>query len=124
MAYLGGLTAIMANLPGVNRITGFVAFLGWRFTYWFLQLSMRNRFMLSTDWLRTLVKSSDDPSFLEGLFSSWINLYFDKNKSFVEGILQTFNEAPLSLDETSHVLDLGPNRHNMVDIIDYKSIQD
>ena len=52
MAYLGGLTAIMANLPGVSRITGFVAFLGWRFTYWFLQLSMRNRFMLVTDWLR------------------------------------------------------------------------
>jgi NADH dehydrogenase FAD-containing subunit len=54
MAYLGGLTAIMANLPGGSRITGFVAFLGWRFTYWFLQLSMRNRFMLVTDWLRFL----------------------------------------------------------------------
>ena len=52
MAYLGGFTAVMAKLPGVNRVTGFVAFLGWRFTYWFLQLSMRNRFMLSTDWLR------------------------------------------------------------------------
>eukprot|EP00913_Durusdinium_trenchii_P003664 g3391.t1 len=59
MAYLGGLTAIMANLPGVNRITGFVAFLGWRFTYWFLQLSMRNRFMLSTDWLRTFIFGRD-----------------------------------------------------------------
>ncbi|CAJ1380687.1 unnamed protein product [Effrenium voratum] len=52
MAYLGGFNAVMANLPGVNRITGFIAFLGWRFTYWFLQLSMRNRFMLSTDWFR------------------------------------------------------------------------
>ncbi|CAE7906545.1 unnamed protein product [Symbiodinium microadriaticum] len=34
MAYLGGFTAVMAKLPGVNRVTGFVAFLGWRFTYW------------------------------------------------------------------------------------------
>lgn len=59
MAYLGGLTAIMANLPGVSRITGFVAFLGWRFTYWFLQLSMRNRFMLVTDWLRTFIFGRD-----------------------------------------------------------------
>ena len=52
MAYLGGFTAVMAKLPGVSRVSGFVAFLGWRFTYWFLQLSMRNRYMLSTDWLR------------------------------------------------------------------------
>ncbi|CAE7232922.1 unnamed protein product [Symbiodinium sp. CCMP2592] len=59
MAYLGGFTAVMAKLPGVNRVTGFVAFLGWRFTYWFLQLSMRNRFMLSTDWLRTLIFGRD-----------------------------------------------------------------
>lgn len=59
MAYLGGWKAVMAQLPGVNKMTGFVAFLGWRFTYWFLQLSMRNRFMLSTDWLRTLVFGRD-----------------------------------------------------------------
>ncbi|CAE7458432.1 unnamed protein product [Symbiodinium sp. CCMP2456] len=36
MAYLGGFTAVMAQLPGVSRVTGFVAFLGWRFTYWFV----------------------------------------------------------------------------------------
>eukprot|EP00440_Ansanella_granifera_P044966 gb/GFBE01048731.1/.p1 GENE.gb/GFBE01048731.1/~~gb/GFBE01048731.1/.p1 ORF type:complete len:486 (+),score=130.53 gb/GFBE01048731.1/:1-1458(+) len=59
MAYLGGFNAVMAKLPGLSRLTGFVAFLGWRFTYWFLQLSMRNRFMLSTDWLRTLIFGRD-----------------------------------------------------------------
>lgn len=59
MAYLGGQNAVMSKLPGLNKMTGFVAFLGWRFTYWFLQLSMRNRFMLSTDWLRTLVFGRD-----------------------------------------------------------------
>jgi len=59
MAYLGGANAVMAQLPGLNKMTGFVAFIGWRFTYWFLQLSMRNRFMLSTDWLRTLVFGRD-----------------------------------------------------------------
>jgi NADH:ubiquinone reductase (non-electrogenic) len=59
MAYLGGFSAIMAQLPGFRTLTGFVAFLGWRFTYWFLQLSVRNRFMLMTDWLRTLVFGRD-----------------------------------------------------------------
>jgi len=49
MAYLGGFSAVMSKLPGLNKMTGFVAFLGWRFTYWFLQLSLRNRFMLFTD---------------------------------------------------------------------------
>mmetsp|Transcript_77114 Transcript_77114/g.160532 ORF Transcript_77114/g.160532 Transcript_77114/m.160532 type:complete len:482 (+) Transcript_77114:95-1540(+) len=59
MAYLGGFSAVMAKLPGLNRLTGFVAFLGWRFTYWFLQLSMRNRFMIATDWIRTLLFGRD-----------------------------------------------------------------
>lgn len=59
MAYIGGMSAIMAKLPGLNSITGFVAFLGWRFTYWFLQLSARNRFMLATDWFRTLIFGRD-----------------------------------------------------------------
>lgn len=59
MAYLGGFSAVMNKLPGLNHLTGFVAFLGWRFTYWFLQLSLRNRYMLSTDWLRTLVFGRD-----------------------------------------------------------------
>jgi len=61
LAYLGGYNALMSKLPTpiVDKMTGFVAFLGWRFTYWFLQLSMRNRFMLSTDWLRTLLFGRD-----------------------------------------------------------------
>jgi len=59
MAYLGGASAVMAQLPGLGRLTGYVAFLGWRFTYWFLQLSVRNRFMLGTDWLRTLIFGRD-----------------------------------------------------------------
>lgn len=59
MAYLGSFNAVMGKLPGLNRITGFIAFLGWRFTYWFLQLSMRNRFMLTTDWFRTLIFGRD-----------------------------------------------------------------
>jgi NADH:ubiquinone reductase (non-electrogenic) len=59
MAYLGGMSAVMSKLPGLSSITGFVAFLGWRFTYWFLQLSVRNRYMLSTDWLRTLIFGRD-----------------------------------------------------------------
>lgn len=59
MAYLGTMSAVMSKLPGLNKMTGFVAFLGWRFTYWFLQLSMRNRYMLSTDWLRTLIFGRD-----------------------------------------------------------------
>mmetsp|Transcript_109028 Transcript_109028/g.326101 ORF Transcript_109028/g.326101 Transcript_109028/m.326101 type:complete len:460 (-) Transcript_109028:33-1412(-) len=59
MAYLGSNNAIMSKLPGLRRLTGFFAFVGWRFTYWFLQLSIRNRFMLSTDWLRTIVFGRD-----------------------------------------------------------------
>lgn len=59
MAYLGGFNAIMSKVPGLNRMRGFTAFLGWRFTYWFLQLSIRNRYMLSTDWLRTLLFGRD-----------------------------------------------------------------
>lgn len=59
MAYLGSYSAIMSKLPGFQRITGFLAFVGWRFTYWFLQLSMRNRYMLSTDWLRTILFGRD-----------------------------------------------------------------
>jgi len=59
MAYLGGFSAVMSHLPGIKSVTGFVAFLGWRFTYWFLQLSARNRFMLATDWFRTLAFGRD-----------------------------------------------------------------
>lgn len=59
MAYLGGTEAVMSKLPGLHKLTGFVAFLGWRFTYWFLQLSFRNRYMLATDWARTLVFGRD-----------------------------------------------------------------
>mmetsp|Transcript_12521 Transcript_12521/g.22103 ORF Transcript_12521/g.22103 Transcript_12521/m.22103 type:complete len:459 (-) Transcript_12521:89-1465(-) len=59
MAYVGGFNAVMAQVPGLSKLTGFFAFLGWRFTYWFLQLSMRNRFMLSTDWMRTLIFGRD-----------------------------------------------------------------
>eukprot|EP00415_Alexandrium_ostenfeldii_P000777 UN0777 len=59
MAYLGSHNAIISKLPGLSRLTGFVAFMGWRFTYWFLQLSFRNRYMLSTDWLRTIVFGRD-----------------------------------------------------------------
>jgi len=59
LAYLGGFTAVMGSVPGVSRVTGFAAFLAWRFTYWFLQLSARNRYMLSTDWLRTLIFGRD-----------------------------------------------------------------
>lgn len=92
MAYLGGLTAIMANLPGVSRITGFVAFLGWRFTYWFLQLSMRNRFMLGTDWLRAPIQKMC--------------------------LRNVETEAPSSSDEISLALDLDPNRHKFSTSID------
>lgn len=65
MAYIGGFNAIMSELPVpiLNKMTGFVAFLGWRFTYWFLQLSFRNRYMLSTDWLRTLMFGRDSTRF-------------------------------------------------------------
>mmetsp|Transcript_37032 Transcript_37032/g.111786 ORF Transcript_37032/g.111786 Transcript_37032/m.111786 type:complete len:460 (-) Transcript_37032:310-1689(-) len=59
MAYIGSQNAIMSKLPGLNRITGFTAFLGWRFTYWFLQLSLRNRYMLMTDWIQTLLFGRD-----------------------------------------------------------------
>merc|ERR1712110_1088075 len=59
MASLGGMRAVMADLPVISRMTGFVAFLGWRFTYWFLQLSLRNRFMLVTDWLRSFMFGRD-----------------------------------------------------------------
>jgi len=59
MAYLGGNNAVMAQLPGVSNLTGFIAFMGWRWVYWGLQLSIRNRYMLSTDWLRTLVFGRD-----------------------------------------------------------------
>jgi len=59
MAYVGSQNAIMSNLPGMNRITGYTTFFGWRFTYWFLQLSLRNRYMLLTDWVRTLLFGRD-----------------------------------------------------------------
>jgi len=59
MAYLGGFNAVMSRLPGLNSITGFLAFIGWRSVYWSLQLSLRNRFMLSTDWLRTMIFGRD-----------------------------------------------------------------
>lgn len=59
MAYLGGNNAVMSKLPGVSHVTGFIAFMGWRWVYWGLQLSIRNRYMLSTDWLRTLVFGRD-----------------------------------------------------------------
>mmetsp|Transcript_9671 Transcript_9671/g.21578 ORF Transcript_9671/g.21578 Transcript_9671/m.21578 type:complete len:480 (-) Transcript_9671:79-1518(-) len=61
MAYLGGYNALLAKLPGLSNlsISGFLAFLGWRSVYWTLQLSLRNRFMLATDWLRTLLFGRD-----------------------------------------------------------------
>lgn len=59
MAYVGGFNAIVSKLPGVPSFAGFLAFLGWRSVYWSLQLSLRNRFMLSTDWLRTLLFGRD-----------------------------------------------------------------
>mmetsp|Transcript_56078 Transcript_56078/g.133572 ORF Transcript_56078/g.133572 Transcript_56078/m.133572 type:complete len:451 (+) Transcript_56078:91-1443(+) len=59
MAYLGGNNAVMSKLPGVANVTGFIAFMGWRWVYWGLQFSLRNRYMLSTDWLRTLVFGRD-----------------------------------------------------------------
>lgn len=59
MAYVGGFNAIMSKIPGVPNITGFLAFLGWRSVYWSLQLSIRNRFMIATDWVRTIVFGRD-----------------------------------------------------------------
>jgi len=59
MAYLGGQTAIMSSLPVVRRITGFFAYVGWRSVYWSMQMSLRNMYMLSTDWTRTLIFGRD-----------------------------------------------------------------
>lgn len=59
MAYLGGFKGMMTGLPGLSSLTGFFAFIGWRSVYWSLQLSLRNRYMLSTDWLRTLIFGRD-----------------------------------------------------------------
>lgn len=59
MANLGGYTGLMTGIPGMANLSGFLAFLGWRSVYWSLQLSFRNRFMLSTDWLRTLIFGRD-----------------------------------------------------------------
>jgi NADH:ubiquinone reductase (non-electrogenic) len=59
MAYLGGFNALMSKLPGLPSISGFLAFLGWRSVYWSMQLSFRNQYMLSTDWLRTMLFGRD-----------------------------------------------------------------
>jgi len=59
MAYIGGFNAVMSKIPGVPNITGLLAFLGWRSVYWSLQLSMRNRVMIATDWMRTIVFGRD-----------------------------------------------------------------
>jgi len=59
MAYLGGHNALMSHLPGIDKLTGFLAFLSWRSCYWGLQLSMRNRYMLATDWIRTILFGRD-----------------------------------------------------------------
>jgi len=59
MCYLGSTNALMASLPGVDKMTGFLAFLGWRSVYWGLQMSLRNRYMLATDWTQTLLFGRD-----------------------------------------------------------------
>lgn len=58
MANLGGLGAVI-KAPVINRLTGFLAWVSWRSAYWSMQLSIRNRFMLATDWLGTSVFGRD-----------------------------------------------------------------
>merc|ERR1711879_576212 len=59
LAYVGSSRALMGQVPGIKKLTGFLAFLGWRSVYWGLQMSIRNRFMITTDWLRTFVFGRD-----------------------------------------------------------------
>jgi len=60
MTNLGGRTA-MIKLPfsSINKITGFPAYLGWRAGYWTMQLSMRNRYFLTVDWIKTAIFGRD-----------------------------------------------------------------
>lgn len=58
MASIGGFNSVL-KLPTSQRLTGIIAFLGWRGAYWSMQLSMRNRFLLFCDWMSTLIFGRD-----------------------------------------------------------------
>eukprot|EP00811_Abedinium_folium_P032813 NODE_5828_length_1730_cov_17.812227.p3 GENE.NODE_5828_length_1730_cov_17.812227~~NODE_5828_length_1730_cov_17.812227.p3 ORF type:complete len:173 (-),score=70.31 NODE_5828_length_1730_cov_17.812227:664-1182(-) len=59
LAYVGGAHALAGKVPIIGKFTGRLGFFAWRSTYWFMQLSMRNRFMLATDWVRTMIFGRD-----------------------------------------------------------------
>ena len=73
MAYIGGDRAVMdmheegwwrvarkiIPNPVMERLGGFIAFLGWRSVYWGMQLSMRNRYLLLTDWMKSALFGRD-----------------------------------------------------------------
>jgi len=58
MAYVGGNKAIMDSPIGA-KFYGMLGWLSWRSAYWTMQLSVRNRFLLSTDWSRTILFGRD-----------------------------------------------------------------
>lgn len=53
MAYLGSNKGLIADSPVVKQIRGHLAWLGWRSAYWGMQLTMRNRLALASDWFST-----------------------------------------------------------------------
>merc|ERR1719193_74002 len=58
MANLGGSGAVI-KAPVIQRITGYLGYLSWRSAYWSMQLSIRNRFMLASDWFGTMAFGRD-----------------------------------------------------------------
>lgn len=72
MAYIGGGRAtiyhdselwngIKKACPDVvmDKLGSWIAFLGWRSVYWSMQLSLRNRYLLCSEWLRTALFGRD-----------------------------------------------------------------
>lgn len=72
MAYIGGGKAAifhenkawykvreMCPEKWMERFGGIIAFIGWRSVYWSMQLSIRNRYLILNEWLRTAIFGRD-----------------------------------------------------------------
>ncbi|CAD7961462.1 unnamed protein product [Amoebophrya sp. A120] len=105
LAYVGGTSALYRAPNPFPHLTGMVGYFTWRSAYWSMQLSMRNRLLLASDWMQRAVFGRDLTRL--GLASDPINASPDALTSKVEEkdfmMAKTHGEGPEEDEEEDHI---------------------
>eukprot|EP00391_Amoebophrya_sp_Ameob2_P004037 CAMPEP_0179004922 /NCGR_PEP_ID=MMETSP0795-20121207/13596_1 /TAXON_ID=88552 /ORGANISM="Amoebophrya sp., Strain Ameob2" /LENGTH=568 /DNA_ID=CAMNT_0020699283 /DNA_START=529 /DNA_END=2235 /DNA_ORIENTATION=+ len=59
LAYVGGTAALYRAPNPFPNLTGMIGYFTWRSAYWSMQLSMRNRMLLASDWFQRALFGRD-----------------------------------------------------------------